>query len=151
MSLEPQAQSYLEKLNNSSQTFVSVLDDFKKYYVFYNKNPEVDEFQQYFENSKSQLQTINKDVLETSKSIEQSIEKLDDELIRLNAQLESEKKLKTELTALTGNLGNTTNGAITMNQDATEEYTALYYKNVEIFMGSIILIGLMATLHKSSK
>lgn len=147
--LEPQSQAYSEKLNNLSQTFLSVLDDFKKYYVFYNKNPEVDEYQQYFVNSKSQLQTINKDVFEISKNLGLSIEKINDELIRLNVQLESEKKLKTELKTIVDNLYDTNRGAKTMNEDATIEYTNQYYKNVEIFIGSLVLVGLIAMVNKS--
>lgn len=147
--LEPQSQAYSEKLNNLSQTFLSVLDDFKKYYVFYNKNPEVDEYQQYFENNKSQLQNINKDVFETSKNLGLSIEKINDELIRLNVQLESEKNLKTELKTIVDNLYDTNRGAKTMNEDATVEYTNQYYKNVEIFVGSIVLLGLIAIFNKS--
>jgi hypothetical protein len=43
-----QAQQFDEKINSIKTQFFSALDDFKKYYVYYNKNPEVNEFQNYY-------------------------------------------------------------------------------------------------------
>jgi hypothetical protein len=60
--LEPEAQRYSAKLVVMKERFISILDDFKKYYVFSAKNPEVDEYHQHYLNSKSHLQTINKEV-----------------------------------------------------------------------------------------
>ena len=50
-----QAKIFNEQINNIKSQFFSALDDFKKYYVYYNKNPEVTEFQNYYANSKGQL------------------------------------------------------------------------------------------------
>ena len=41
------AQQFDEKINSIKDQFFSALDDFKKYYVYFNKNPEVNEFQNY--------------------------------------------------------------------------------------------------------
>ena len=61
-----QANQFNEKINTTKRQFFSALDDFKKYYVYYNKNPEVDEFQNYYINSKSQLQTMSRDLFLTT-------------------------------------------------------------------------------------
>ena len=45
---------FLSKINTLKEKLPSILDDFKKYYIFYNKNPEYTEYQQMFENIKSQ-------------------------------------------------------------------------------------------------
>jgi hypothetical protein len=37
-----------EKIHTLQQQLPAILDDFKKYYVFYNKNPEYPEYQQMF-------------------------------------------------------------------------------------------------------
>ena len=42
-----QAKQFEEKIDTIKTQFFSALDDFKKYYVYYNKNPEVNEFQNY--------------------------------------------------------------------------------------------------------
>ena len=38
-----QASQFNEKINSIKSQFFSALDDYKKYYVYYNKNPEVNE------------------------------------------------------------------------------------------------------------
>ena len=42
-----EAKQFNEKIVTIKSQFFSALDDFKKYYVYYNKNPEVNEFQNY--------------------------------------------------------------------------------------------------------
>jgi len=69
-----QAKQFEEKINNIKNQFFSALDDFKKYYVYYNKNPEVNEFQNYYVNSKGQLQTMSRDLFMTSNNIDKNIE-----------------------------------------------------------------------------
>ena len=46
--MNPEAKIYQEQINNKANSFLSALDDFKKYYVYYNKNPEVQEYNKNF-------------------------------------------------------------------------------------------------------
>ena len=46
--MNPEAKIYQEQINNKATSFLSALDDFKKYYVYYNKNPEVQEYNKNF-------------------------------------------------------------------------------------------------------
>ena len=82
-----QAKIFNEQINNIKSQFFSALDDFKKYYVYYNKNPEVNEFQNYYTNSKSQLQTMSKDLFLTTNSIDKNIEILDNEMLDISIKL----------------------------------------------------------------
>ena len=68
------AQQFDEKIDSIKEQFFSALDDFKKYYVYYNKNPEVNEFQNYYATSKGQLQTMSKDLFLTTNDIDKNIE-----------------------------------------------------------------------------
>ena len=43
-----QAKQFEEKINSINSSFLSALDDFKKYYIYYQKNPEVDEYSDNF-------------------------------------------------------------------------------------------------------
>jgi hypothetical protein len=58
--MDTKAQHFEEKINGIHSSFLSALDDFKKYYVYYHKNPEVDEYSNNFVNSKNQLQQVIK-------------------------------------------------------------------------------------------
>ena len=147
-SLSPPSQRYSEKITATSQQFFAVLDDFKKYYVFYNKNPEVNEYQQFYLNNKTQLQNLNRDIFATTNHIEKDIEQLSQLMSQMNAKLESEKDLDGELGKLMSNLGNTTNGASIMLDDTTQIYAKQYYRNVEIFAGILGITFLLVRLFK---
>ena len=95
-----EANQFNEKINNINAQFFSALDDFKKYYVYYNKNPEVTEFQNYYANSKGQLQSLSKELVTTTNNINKSIESLDAEMSSNAIQLEREKKRNKELFGL---------------------------------------------------
>jgi hypothetical protein len=146
-----QAKQFNEQINNIKSQFFSALDDFTKYYVYYNKNPEVNEFQNYYANSKSQLQTISKDLFLTTNNIDKNIEDLDNEMMNISIKLENEKKLNKEMSELINNLQNTQNGSEILINDSKTKYNIQYYKNVEIFIGILIISGLLTKLVISVK
>ena len=137
-----EANQFNEKINNINAQFFSALDDFKKYYVYYNKNPEVTEFQNYYSNSKGQLQSLSKELVTTTNNINKSIESLDAEMSSNAIQLEREKKTNKELTKLVFNLENTQNGSEILIDDTKANYNIQYYKNWELIAG-ILGIGIM--------
>jgi hypothetical protein len=141
-----QSKQFNEQINNIKSQFFSALDDFTKYYVYYNKNPEVNEFQNYYANSKSQLQTMSRDLFLTTNNIDKNIEDLDNEMLNISIQLEKEKKLNKEMSELINNLQNTQNGSEILIDDSKTKYNIQYYKNVEIFIGILILSGLLTKL-----
>jgi hypothetical protein len=141
-----QAKQFNEQINNIKSQFFSALDDFTKYYVYYNKNPEVNEFQNYYANSKSQLQTMSKDLFLTTNNIDKNIEFLDNQMLNISIKLENEKKLNTEMSELINNLQNTQNGSEILIDDSKTKYNIQYYKNVEIFIGILALTGLLTKL-----
>ena len=145
-----QAKKFNEKINTIKTQFFSALDDFKKYYVYYNKNPEVNEFQNYYVNSKSQLQTMSRDLFLTTNNIDKNIENLDKLIAHISIKLEDEKKLNKEMGELIANLENTQNGSQILIDDSKEKYNLQYLKNWEILFGILIISGLLTTLFKKN-
>ena len=146
-----QSKSFNEKITNINSQFFSALDDFKKYYVYFNKNPEVNEFQNFYENSKGQLQTISKNLFVVTNDIDSSIEKLDDKMSSISVQLEDEKNLNKEMMDILTNLQNTQNGSEILIDDSKTKYNEQYYKNIQIIVGIFIVSGLLATILKKNK
>lgn len=140
-----------EKINNIDKQFFSALDDFKKYYVYFNKNPEVNEFQNYYANSKSQIQSMTRELFLMTNSIDKSIENLDSKMQIISLKLEDEKKLNLELTKLFKDLNITKNGSEILINDSKEEYNQQYYYNWEIIMGIFIAGFTLTVLFKSKK
>jgi hypothetical protein len=145
-----QAKQFEEKIDTIKTQFFSALDDFKKYYVYYNKNPEVNEFQNFYINSKTQLQSMSRDIFLTTNNIDKNIELLDKAMKIVSIKLENEKKLNGELMKVLTNLENTQNGSEILIDDSKNSYNTQYYYNWEIFIGILIISGMFANFFKSS-
>ena len=145
-----QSNQFNEKINTIKSQFFSALDDFKKYYVYYNKNPEVNEFQNYYSNSKSQLQNMSRDLFSTTNNIDKNIENLDNKMVSISEQLDDEKKLNKEMMKLIANLENTQNGSEILIDDSKTKYNEQYLKNWEIFIGIILVSALIGKLFKNN-
>jgi hypothetical protein len=145
-----QSKQFNEKINTIKSQFFSALDDFKKYYVYFNKNPEVSEFQNYYANSKGQLQTMSQELILTSNNINKNIEELDQKVSTISIKLREEEELYKKLTELVANLDNTRNGSEILIDDSKRIYNLQYYKNVEIFIGMIIIVGILSSLFKKN-
>ena len=134
--------TYNEKINGLESQFFSVLEDFKKYYVYYNKNPEVNEFQNYYSESKSQLQKISKNIINITNEIHKKIETLDEKMTKISKIINKDKQTLTELELLKKQLENTENGSEILIDDTKTEYNKQYYININLLVG-ISLISIM--------
>jgi len=132
-------KAYNDKLNSLSSSFFSALEDFKKYFVYTNKNPSVDHYQQDFLNSKSQLHNINKQVITLSNDIKNDLEEINNIVFLINLQLSDEKVLNQELVKLVKNLKNNNNGSSILLEDTSLIYSKQYLYNIELFICIIIL------------
>jgi len=144
-----EAREFDEKINTIKQQFFSVLDDFQKYYVYFNKNPEVNEFQNYYASSKGQLQHMSRDLFLTTNEIDKIIEELNKEMSEVSIKLGNAKTLNAELTGRLQNLEKTQNGSEIMLDDSKIAYNIQYYKNWEMFIGVIGVTVLILKIYKA--
>lgn len=142
------SEEFNEKIITTKTKFFSVLDDYKKYYVYYNKNPEVNEFQNYYENSKNQLKTLSKDLFMISDDINKNIVSLDEIMKDITKKLNDEKNLNKKLMDLISNLENTQNGSEILIDDSKKKYTEQYWMNWEIFIGILFVSLLLSKMFK---
>lgn len=138
-------QVFLSKINTLKEKLPSILDDFKKYYVFYNKNPEYDEYQQMFENIKSNLQNLNSELFMTSNNIEKDTENINDRLQKLNALIAKEKIKNRQLKRKLGIIEKEYNGSDELISDYKEIYNLGYLTNFALFYG-VVLLGVVISL-----
>jgi len=146
--LQISVKNFNEKINAIRGQFFSALDDFKKYYVYFNKNPEVNEFQNYYANSKGQLQTMSKDLFVTTNDIDKEIEDLEGKIKTMSALLKEEKGLNAKLTELINDIDNTHDGSDLLISDSKEIYNKKYYMNMWLIIGVIIVGILLIVLFK---
>jgi hypothetical protein len=128
-----------EKINTIQDTFFSILDDYKKYYIFINKSPEVEEYQNYYLDAKNQLQNLMNDLFKLSTNIENNILEMNENNKVLIEKLDEEKKSNEELDELLISLRGTESGSKELIYDTKNLYNYQYYKNIELFLGIIIV------------
>jgi hypothetical protein len=95
--MDTKSQQFEEKINGIHSSFLSALDDFKKYYVYYHKNPEVNEYSNNFVNSKNQLQQLSGQMFTVTNNIQKNIEVLDSGMTNLSNELTKEKEIELKI------------------------------------------------------
>jgi hypothetical protein len=133
---------FRESLQTLQQQLPAILEDFKKYYVFYNKNPEYDDYRQMFENIKANLNKINSDLFVLSNEVSSNTDDLNTRLFELDALIEQEKQKNIELKQKLGIVENKTAAADEMITNFREIYESKYLRNWGLF-GCIIVGGLI--------
>jgi len=135
----PKPQFFLSQINTLKEKLPSILDDFKKYYIFYNKNPEYNEYQQMFESIKGNLQTINSELFMTTNNIEKGVEDINSKLQIINNLISKEKAKNTKLKRQLGIVDKKYNGSDELISDYKEMYNLDYLKNFALFVGILVL------------
>ena len=136
------------KLNTLKEKLPPILDDFKKYYVFFNKNPEYPEYQNIFENIKGNLNETNSELFLISNEVDTYTDKINKQLFDLNILIKKEKEINQQLKKEFGIIDHKNNAANELIYDYKNIYESAYLRNWSLFF-SILIIGL--SLSKMNK
>ena len=142
--------SFFTKINTLTSKFPSLLDDFKKSFVQFNMNPNVNEYRNIYSKMKSGLEHINNEVVSTSETLQKKIQKLLDLIIILDEKLLEEKQLNTELIMVWEHTQGTDNGSQMMIDDSKELYRLQRLANIDIILGIVLMIVLLFRVFRSS-
>ena len=145
----PSSQFFLSKIKTLQEKIPSILEDYIKYFVFYNLNPEYNEYQQMFENIKTNLQTINTDLVTIITDIEKKTENINHKLGIIDIAIKKEKDKNKNLKKKMGLVYNESNGTTEMINNFKDVYNNNYLKNWALFLGIILSIILLSTLFTS--
>ena len=143
--MNSEAQQYQEQISGIKSSFLSALDDFKQNFVKYNIHPESEDYNTNYMTSKEQLQTLSSDVFKITNDIQRKIEEKDKTMKIIEVKLVKEKNLNQKMSEILKNLNGVKSGSSIMIDDSKTEYKLNYYKNLEIFMGIIILLALIVS------
>jgi hypothetical protein len=128
------------KITTLQEKLPSILNDFKKYYVFFNKNPTYSEYQTIYENLTSNLNSITNDLLTITNDVEKNTTTISNDLLKINQLIEKEKKKNIKLKSIESNVKDNYNGSKIMIDEYKEIYNDNYIKNIFIFIGIIISV-----------
>jgi hypothetical protein len=128
-----------EKIINLKKSFLLALNDFKQNYINYNLNDNVDEYQNIFFTSKSQLQELNSNLYDLTEKIKNKIltnhKKNQNEIKSLS---ESEELYNVTIDELK-NASDKSRASNVLNDDYQDMYNEQFYKNFQLILGVIIL------------
>lgn len=129
-----------EKLKTLNQQSPAILNDFKKYYVFFNKNPENPEYQNLFENIKNNLTKTGSDLFVLSNDVESSTNEINKKMFALNILIQKEKEINRELKKKLGIVEHKNNASTELIYDYKNMYSEEYLRNWSLFF-CILIIG----------
>jgi hypothetical protein len=126
------------KINTLQQKLPPILDDFKKYYVFFNKNPTYNEYQSIYTNLTNNINSIFNELSSIANDVITNSQNLGDDLLKINTLIENEKTKFNKLKSIESSVKNEYNGSQKMIDEYKQIYNEKYIKNVLIFIGILI-------------
>ena len=148
--MRPETVQFTEHLEHYARDYFINLAKFKQSYVFYKKNPEFEEYQKNFTDSKSQLQSINKSIFLLANSIQVKIERLNAYITDINKKLKDDKAYYAKLNLISKNIENTENGSTILINDYKKTYNEVYLNAFNMFIGIVIACGTTFSVFKNS-
>ena len=143
-------KNFTEKVETLQQQMPHILDDFKKYFVLYNKDPNYPEYQNLFENVKKNLNTLSSTLFITSNDVDSNTDKLNSIFLKLNGLIMKEKKINRELKRKLGIIEQNGNSSEELIDDYSEMYDMGYLRNWGLFL-SILVVGIsISKIYKPS-
>jgi len=136
------------KIHDLQEQLPVILEDFKKYFVFYNKNPEYPEYQQMFENIKSNLNKINSQLFTLSNEIDVNTEEINKKMFALNVLIRKEKEKNKELKKKLKFVEHKNNASTELISDYKKMYDYGYLRNWGLILSIIISIVFIKNVYK---
>lgn len=102
----------------------------------------------FFDPAKADLSQIITNLSNIINNLKSDITNLNNNINAKLAQIDSEKELKGVNTGIFSNINVRNSGAKIMIDDYKTVYNTQYYKNVELFIGVILLLGISAKIFR---
>ena len=144
----PKPSIFLSQLNTIQSQLGPILDDFNKYFVFYNMNPQISENQQMYDNIKNNIQELYTSLLTITKDVDKNVNQINYEYQELNKLIEVLKKRNSILKQKLGIVEDTYDGSDTMISNYKDMYNLQYLKNFSLGLGIVFSLVLITKLFK---
>jgi len=128
---------FKQQLTSLEQQLPSILDDFEKYYIFYNMNPSNNEYQNLFENIKNNLNDVNTKIMNIGKGVDKSLDDLNSKLKSIDIHIQEEKTLNTKLKGKLGIIKQKENSSNILIDNYKQVYDMHYLQIWALFFSII--------------
>lgn len=142
--------TFLSAVETLQQQIPSILDDFSKYYVFLNNNPNDSEYQQMFSNIKSNLNNIQSQLFTITNNIEKNTNTISNNLEILNKNIQELKNQNKNLKKKFNVLTQKKNSATELIQNYKQLYDNGYLRNWGLLLSIVASCTLLSFLFKKA-
>jgi len=129
-----------EKLEIYKSQFDAVIDDYKKYFILTNKNPDYQEYSNFFSTINSNLTSINKELFVINNNIDKNTDVINTNISNLDKEILKEKEINKRLLFILKQGKGKENSSFIMIDDSINLYKYQYISNWNILIGIFILI-----------
>ena len=146
-----QVKQNYTNLKTYNEQIGPILDEYKKGYIYYNTNPDNNEYSRIFSVASGNVTALNKDLFVTTNDIQKNIDDLNIQLTALDAKITKEKKTNTQLISKLQHLEGKNNGSHVMSSNSQELYKQQYISNWDMVLGILIISGALVSVFKKPK
>lgn len=140
-----------DKIKTLEKSYKSALDDLRRYYVLNETYPDNNEYKNFLNSVKAEIEHYSQSLVQISKDITTQLKNIEKNVIDKSNKLENQKKIYEKLSKIYNELEQKQNGSSLFINDSKELYNHQYYKNVRLFIGIGGLIGLLTYLAKKKQ
>ena len=141
--------NYNEKIATLTTQYNFLIADFIKYYVFYNKNPSVNEYRNLYNNNTQQIQSLFDNLVGLKTNIETDVIQMNTKVELITKEINNNSQIYDNLFMEKKQSSNTKQGSVYLIDEYKELYNEQYYLNFELWIGIAALVYFIIYLFKS--
>ena len=130
---------FTQRIEKLKDQLPSILEDFNKYFVLYNTDPNYPEFQTTFNNIKQNLNSLSADLFMVSNDVDTSIDDINKTFKTLDILITKERRKNRELRRRLGLLEDKNNSSKELIDNYNEMYDTDYLRNWGLFLSTIVV------------
>ena len=130
---------FTEKIQTLQEQLPPILDDFNKYFVLYNTDPNYPEFETTFNNIKQNLNTMGASLFMVSNNVDINIENINKAFKTLDILITRERRKNRELKRKLGIVEDKNNSSKELIDNYNEMYDSDYLRKWGLFLSSIVV------------
>ena len=130
---------FTERVQTLQQQLPPILDDFNKYFVFYNKTPNYPEYENMFNNIKQNLNNLGASLFIVSNDVDANIDNINKAFKSLDILINRERERNRELKRKLGIVETEANSSKEMIHDYNEMYDDDYLRNWGLFLSTVVV------------
>ena len=130
---------FTERVQTLQQQLPPILDDFNKYFVFYNKTPNYPEYENMFNNIKQNLNSLGASLFIVSNDVDANIDNINKAFKSLDILINRERERNRELKRKLGIVETEANSSKEMIHDYNQMYDEDYVRNWGLFLSTVVV------------